>query len=456
MILQTPLLHRTLSDWIAIEPHQPAAAIDPLAALAVAKAGAAEPRAPQRCLLVVGMRTRATRRAVLAFAGAAAGVSALGGCPAPARKQPTGAEPAYLIFLTTRAGVTVLDQHGQVVVPPTVVAASTPDWRHAVTASPDGAGTRVLVQDLPSRQVLSACTLRGRLEPRVVSAAGTQVASVTPGGAGVYGLHDPGGRDRTTVVVSQPGGERVRLDLPGNVEPEVFSPDGNALYVLDYVPALEPRRYRVRVVDLRTRRMDAVPTRALPPGAGEDMHVHRIERVYDPRRAMLFTLCSHEADAVAFVHCLHVGQRWARRVELPAPFGQGRPGVHAIALSAAGDRLSVVHSLSAKVADLDPDRFVVKQVSSFAATRQDGKPGVLITASGSLVVNVDRRVFVAGPRREISTPGGARGLAAGTGNDIWVGHPNGLVQYDLGTGKEIRRLTVPGLYVLKHVRTTAG
>jgi hypothetical protein len=33
----------------------------------------------------------------------------------------------------------------------------------------------------------------------------------------------------------------------------VFSPDGNVLYVLDYVPAARPQCFRVRAIDLTTR-----------------------------------------------------------------------------------------------------------------------------------------------------------------------------------------------------------
>jgi sugar lactone lactonase YvrE len=130
--------------------------------------------------------------------------------------------------------------------------------------------------------------------------------------------------------------------------------------------------------------------------------------------------------------------------------------VHGIALSAAGDRLSVVHSRSASVADIDADRQVIRRVGSFAEPGQDGQPGVLITPSGGLAVNVDGKVIVTSPRREIATPGGARGLALGADNDIWAGHPNGLVHYDLATGEEIGRISIPDLYVLKHVRTGTG
>jgi hypothetical protein len=407
-------------------------------------------------------RIAATRRALLRVAGAAAGVSVLGGCTAGTPKRTTGSSGAgrtHLVFVTTERGVSVLDQEGRVVTPPTTVAAATPDWSHVVTAQPHGADTRVVVQDLASRQVFAANILRDRLEPRIVSATGGLVASVTPGGAGIYGLHKPGGRERTTVVVSDAGGERARLDLAGNIEPDVFSPSGDLLFVLDYVPAAKPERYRLQAVDLAARRLTPLFTRGgkpVPVGTERQTRAHRIESVYDQRRAMFYTLYAYQPDAIAFVDCLHLGQRWTHRVALPAPFGRERPGVHAIALSPSGDHLCVVHASSGSVVDIDPDRLEVKQVSRFAAVGEKGKPNARITASGRLVINVDNMVVATNPRREIITAGHARGLALGADNDIWVGNPTGVVQYDLATGREIGRITVPGLFTVKHVRTTAG
>lgn len=374
---------------------------------------------------------------LLRAASAGAAMFTLGACTGDAPR------PVIAIYVTTKDGLLVLGQDGRVVTAPTAVAAAVPDWSRVVRSAPDGAGTRITVEDLGLGRVLSTVTIPGMLEPRVISLTGTDIASVTPGGAGIYGLHDPGGRERTAVVVSSSDGERARLDLPGNIEPEVFSPDASRLYVLDFTPPSKPDRYRLGVVDLRTGQMSAVT---------EQTRVSRVQRVYDARRGMLYAMCVDDVDAVASVHCLNLVSGWAQRIDLPLPFGQDRPGAHAIALSDSGDRLVAIHSPSASVADIDPDQRVVKRISSFSATRQDGKPGVAITSSGRLVVGVDTKVIVDSPRLEIATPGQARGLVLGGHNDVWVGHPEGVAQFDLSTGKEINRIAVPGLYVLKHVR----
>jgi hypothetical protein len=123
-------------------------------------------------------------------------------------------------------------------------------------------------------------------------------------------------------------------------------------------------------------------------------------------------------------------------------------------MAPSGDRLCVVHAASGSVADIDPDLLVVKQIRPFAATGEKGKPNARISASGELIVNVDNMVVVVatGSRREIATPGPARGLALGAGDEVWAGHPNGVIVYDLASGKETGRITVPGLYTVKHVR----
>jgi hypothetical protein len=402
----------------------------------------------------VNLVDMATRRALLRLAGAAAGAvagaSALGAC-APRRGDRTDETirpGAYLIFITTQAGASVLDQDGRVVTPPTVVAVATPDWRHAVTARPAGDDTRVAVEDLATRRVAATHTIPGRFEPRAVSPAGDLIASVPPGGAGVYGLHQPGGRERTTLVVSGRDGERVRLDLAGNIEPYAFAPAGDALFVHDFTPAPRPRRFAVRVVDLAAGRVLPVAV----GGGDEHMRAYRVDDVLDPRRGRLFSLYSWPDETVAFVGCVDLRERWTRRIDLPAPFGQERPGVHAIALSPAGDRLCVVHSPSAGVAEIDPDRLAVRRVTTFAATGQEGKPNVAFTASGRLVVNVDRRVMATDPTREIPTPGEARGLVVRGDTEVWAGHPDGVVRLDLATGRALARLAVPDLYIVKHVR----
>lgn len=333
----------------------------------------------------------------------------------------------------------MIDDGGRVVRAPRAVLAATPDWARMVTATPSGDDTLVALED--RRGGLSTVTLRGRLEPRIVSPDGRLVASVTPGGAGIHGLHEAGGRDRTVIVVSGADGEVTRLDLPGNLEPEAFSPDGERLYVMDFLPPGKPDRYRAAIVDLRAGR--------LTPLESEATRAHRVVRVHDERRGRLFAICAREGEA--YVHCLDLASATTYRIEMPPPFGGGRPGVHTLAQSVTRNRLCAVHSLSATVAEIDPERLVLKELSTFATPPQEGKPGLVLTREGRMVVSLDGRLIATDPHREMATPGEPRGLVAGPGAEVWAGHPEGVVRFDVTTGAELGRVRIPGLYMLKQV-----
>jgi hypothetical protein len=354
-----------------------------------------------------------------------------------------GCQPAapgrYLLTVTKADGMSVIDDTGLVVRASRPVVAATPGWSRMVTATPSNADTVVAVEDRRGERY--KILLGGRLEPRIISPDGRLVASVTPGGAGIHGLHNAGGRGRTTIVVSGADGETARLDLPGNLEPEAFSPDGRLLYVMDFLPPDRPDRYRTAVVDL--------PSRSLTPLDEQPTQAHRVVRVHDPGRNRLLAICAREGQA--YVDCLDLARHTSRRVDLPAPFGGGRPGVHSLALSPAGDRLCAVHSLSAAVAEIDPESLVLKGISTFTAAPQDGKPGVAFTGEGRLVVSVDGRVVLTGPHRELPTPGEPRGLVAGPGNRVWAGFPDGVSCFDQRTGAEVGRIVIPGLYLLRQV-----
>jgi hypothetical protein len=156
------------------------------------------------------------------------------------------------------------------------------------TAAADSSGTRVEVRDRTGALSYDL-DVAGALTPRVVSPGGQYVALASAAGSTPY---RPVGRAETTIVVAGPAGERIRLMLPGCVEPEAFAPQGNVLYVLDYLPPLQPERYRVRAVDLATRSMQQLLTRdkgVIPIGAEEEMRGEGRQAVYAATRMTLFT-----------------------------------------------------------------------------------------------------------------------------------------------------------------------
>lgn len=356
-----------------------------------------------------------TRRTLLRLAAAAAGGAALGACDGRTVALP---RPGDQLFVRTGEGLSVLDATtGRVTMRPgpSVV---TGDWTRLVRTEWTEAGTRLATHRLPYGEVVAGGTLRDRLDARVMSADGRLVALASPAGT-PSATYRPGPRSRTTIVVADTSGERVRLDLSGNLEPEAFDSSGQFLFVLDYLPPTAPDRYRVRAIDLTSGTPQPLVTRAkavVPPGAEEEMRGEGRQAVHDPVRRQLFTLYTHQPDHLhtrelvngardaaphvhAFVHTLHLTERWAYCIDLPAPFGERDAAGHAIALG-AGDKVVVMPF--------------------------DGAPSRWSAATD------------------------VRGLALAGDQRVYVGQDGAVTGHDLTTGRLLSRTAVPGLVELRH------
>jgi hypothetical protein len=424
-----------------------------------------------------------TRRTLLRVAAGTAGVAALGACSRRTASRPAS-EPvskatAELLFVTTASGLMVLDATTARPTLPAPAALATPNWGWVVAATADKAGTRVVTRDAHSGRVVSGGVVRGELVPRVVSTDGRLVALATPAGSTARAPY-PAGRTQTTIAVIDSGGERARLTLAGNLEPEAFSADGRLLFALDYLPPAAPDRYRVRSIDLATGQAAPLFTKLkVPVPAEETMRGEGRQAVYDADRKMLFTLYTHQPDHLhtrdlvaapgardnkphvhAFVHSLHLEQGWAYCIDLPSPFGEGPAAAHAITIAPHGQWLYVLDASTGKVARVNPDvnELAVAQVHQVTAPGQTGAAAATTTADGGLVFGAGKQVVAVPiaaasnvPKRELTVPTAVRGVAAGAGSTVYVGQDDAVICYDLATGGQLRRIAVPGLVELRHV-----
>lgn len=407
------------------------------------------------------------RRTVLQLAGLAGAGTVLGACDSGPATKPKAA-PGDLLVVETQAGLAVVDAGtGQVTLPaaPSIV---TSDRTRLVRTEWTGKGTKLATHRLPTGEVVSGSVVRDKLAARVVSAEGRLVALAPPAGP----------RSRTTIAVADGSGERTRVDLPGNLDPEAFDVTGQYLFVLDYLPPTAPDRYRVRALNLRSGALEPLLTRSkavLPPGAEEEMRGQGRQAVYDAKRQQLFTLYTHQPDHLhsrdllagardsaphvhAFVHTLHLGQRWAYCIDLPEPFGVRAADRHAIALSGDGLRLCVVDAVTGTVAVIDPEGLTVASTAPLAAPAGAGPATAALTADGGrLVVGGGDKVVVmpmgtSGAATRWSTGSPVRGLALLDGTEkVYVGQEGAITAHDLTTGKQLSRTAVPGLVSIRQV-----
>jgi hypothetical protein len=409
-----------------------------------------------------------TRRQFLTITGGAAGAALVAGCTARTRRPSgtgvalAGGVPDVLLADTSR-GLAVLRGTRCAVAG---AAVATPDARRIYATVPvAGGATRLDTIATATGTVTAGVTLAGTWVPRTASPAGNLVALMAPAGG-------TAGRQRTTILVADSSGERYRLDLAGNVEPDVFGSSGDTLFILDWLPPTAPDRYRVRAVDLRSAAPGPLLTRnktPVPQGAEEGMRGEARQAVFGPDLSTLYTLYTNQPDhqhtrdllagrrgteAPAFVHTLNLQVGWAYCVDLPHPFGHGATPAHTISVTPSGRTLHVADFASGHLAVIDTETLTVRQVvalptgtgTACSQVALDGER--LYLGIGSRVYTVDLTTLTVVARWDVA--GVVRGLAASRdGSRLLIGYPGAVGWVDPVTGRQLGRVPVAGLTQLR-------
>ena len=356
----------------------------------------------------------------------------------------TAGRPAHLAYVQTQAGLAGVDALGGRVLFQTPGAVASPGWTTLVRSAPQLGGTRLYAIDTATGRTRWVGKVRAGLAVRVVATDGRRIALTEPAparAASVAGY--PSGRATTTLEVVGPAQpEPRRYMLAGNFEPEAFSLDGRALFVIEFSPPLAPDRYRVRSLDLGKGTVSDVasPDKDLQ----QDMRGSPTMQVPAPDGGRVYTLYSlrdTDGHMRSFVHVLSLGGRWAHCVDLPDEFSA--PG-STMAVAPDGRHLVVVQGLSGDVAEIDTRALRVEGTGSLGSPV---KGPVALTRDGRLFVVDDAdKVLVVGrlgamPRALDGVAPGALGLAltrdgasllvAGAGRLTVVDTASGAVRHEL-------------------------
>jgi len=348
------------------------------------------------------------------------------------------------LYLTSGHGVTAIDATNGSETFTTERGVASGDWQRLVSASPGGNGTTVLrTVDAFDGDLESDTNLNGALDVRAVSYRGDLVA-LSPDARAVNG-RQPGRSTTRLVVVSPDGGTATRTyDVAANIEPEAFSTDGGALFVIQYLPPMNPNRYQVRRLDLATGELTLVPS---VDGAnqGQMPGIARTS-VMSPDGRRRYTLYTSEENGqrYSFVHVLDLAGQWAHCVDLPLSFGDD-PEAMGIAINPIGSRVYVADVSAGKLAAIDTALVTLATVSRMPIRGVHVRPA--LAASGS-------KVFVAAQRNLVAlAPGTAityfhstlaspvRGLYAGPGGGlpdfVFVAERRAIAGLDGTSGREV-------------------
>jgi hypothetical protein len=399
-----------------------------------------------------------TRRNVLLLSGGALAAAALTGCRERATTTTKPAPVPDVLLADSEQGLVRLSGSDAQRLGP----ASALSWDGTVLYTVTG--TSLVRLDPAGGAPIRSSAIGGGWVPRVVSTDG-RACALAPTPAADH----PAARARSPLLVVTEDGER-RYDLAGVVEPDAFTRDGTGLFVLEWLPAQAPDHYRVRLLDLATGRMQPLLTRnkvPVPRGAEEEMRGEGRQAVLSADGQFLYTLYTHQpghqhtrnllagtrSGVHAFVHVLHLTERWAYCLDLPDPFGSGPPAGHALA--ADGQHIAVLDTASGSLAYAGAASLAIERVAKVPAGG----------GAASLILAPDRRVFVgAGATVAVldrgsdrvtgswTLPATVRGLGlSGDRTRLYAGGADEVLWLDAAAGAVRGRMAVAGLTRLRHV-----
>jgi hypothetical protein len=112
---------------------------------------------------------------------------------------------------------------------------------------------------------------------------------------------------------------RKLVTLHGDFSFDAISPQGRTLFLIQYVSARDPTRYKVRAYDLRSERLVAHPI--VDPHEQDAMRGSPITRATSADGRWAYTLYDG-AGGTPFIHALDTSKRQARCIDLPMLAGR--------------------------------------------------------------------------------------------------------------------------------------
>jgi hypothetical protein len=149
-------------------------------------------------------------------------------------------------------------------------------------------------------------------------------------------------RDETTFKVFQAHRLELRqvVRLEGDFSFDALSPDGSAMYLVEYLDRRDPTRYALRLYDLRARRLTGAAI-VDPREPTEPMRGFPVTRATSAEGRWEYTLYDG-AGTHPFIHALDTGRRAAFCIDLDRLAGRKDIYRLRLALDDAERRLSVV------------------------------------------------------------------------------------------------------------------
>jgi hypothetical protein len=193
------------------------------------------------------------------------------------------------------------------------------------------------------------------------------------------------GQSSTRFQIVDPQSLRVRdtIMVRGSYGFDAISPDGNLIYLIQYLSPVDPSRYLVRAYDVQAGRLLHKPV-IDPSESGRPMTGKPVTRAMSPGGGWAYTLYRGSKEG-PFVHALDTVRHRAVCVDLDTLELPGNISGSRLDVSDDGQELSIVrHGQS--LGSIDTTTFAVTAPVSASATGGDGPPWLLIAAIAAAVL----------------------------------------------------------------------
>lgn len=193
------------------------------------------------------------------------------------------------------------------------------DGNHYYAASVERNNTRLAAFDPDSGEERGSLMLDGRWSLSSVAPAGRWLAITRDVSDLEKGVRLRSGEWQTAIQVVDMAAGQVEhaLELDGNFEVETISAAGDALFLIEHLPAVDPTSYLVRLYDLRAEELLPEPLRDKRL-TDQVMTGQAWNGVASIDGRWLLTLYLNTEHNTAFIHTLDLVQRAALCIELPS------------------------------------------------------------------------------------------------------------------------------------------
>ncbi|HET7483371.1 MAG TPA: hypothetical protein VFK89_10965 [Actinomycetota bacterium] len=362
--------------------------------------------------------------------------------------QPAGTDVEDLLYLQSgRGDLAVITPDGASPRFHSDSAVPAPTWGTVVRAQPSGKHTIVTATDPATGATRWFQKLSGMLRVKVVSSDGSTVAL-----ARNTERYNRDGRKRTSFVIAGANVDPRVITVDGNYEPDAFSTDDRALFVIRYLPATAPEKYQVRRLDLDTEKIGGVvtPDKDLQKAMGGSAQV----QASSPEGDRLYTLYTvgghHGTRRYAFVHTLDLHEQWAHCIDLPEAFASHADWATALTVSADGSRLFVANTFIGRVAVVDTATLKVLRTGLLGFTSRaqsyaaHDSGSTLYVGSGNRVVAIDDDTLSRTQAWDLEDP--ISGIQVSSdGHKVYVGLIHTVIVFDVDSGDRLETFDPPGV-----------